>query len=116
MDEKVKMSFSIPMYTDFRAIPIEIDSAEFKAELIEKLKKVGIENIQFETENILIGLSVYEGQAVIVECSRGMDMVALRIFMSLIVKYNSVLQKNYYYTYKWGDIFASLSVHSDNWK
>lgn len=113
MENKVKVSFSIPMYKDVYEIPMEIDSTAFKAELIEKLKKVGIKDIQCETENILIGLAVYEGQAITMECSRGMDMVALRIFMNLIVKYDLELGINYY-TYKWGNVFASLSVHDDN--
>lgn len=114
MENKVKVSFSIPKYKDgYRTITSEkVDSTEFRNELVSKLKQAGINDFHFEPQNLLVELSIAEGEKLVVNCARGLDMVALRIFMCLVVKYDSVLGMNYY-IYEWNNIMASLSVYPD---
>lgn len=114
MAEKIKLEFSIPTYrVGYREITSErIDSTEFKKELVFKLRQAGIEDVHFDSENLLVGLTIVKGETLVVSCSRGLDMVALRIFMCLIVKYNSALRQCYY-SCQWENVSASLSVHSE---
>ncbi|MDE7477161.1 MAG: hypothetical protein K2M91_04285 [Lachnospiraceae bacterium] len=111
MGEKIRIKFSIPTHRmDVMGFSCEpVDYAAFEAEFISKLEQAGISDYHIEPENILAGMTVYEGRTLVVNCVRGMDMVAVRIFMCLVIKYAPEISTAYY-SYEWGNLHASLSV------
>ena len=113
MGEKIRIEFCIPTYrTDVMGLFYEpVDYAAFEADFIRNLEQAGISDYHFEPENVLADMTVYEGRTLVVNCVRGMDMVAVRIFMCLVIKYDPEINTAYY-SYEWGNLHASLSVYN----
>ena len=113
MGEKIRMEFTIPTYrADIMELSCEpVDYTAFETEFIRKLEQAGISDYHIEPENILVGMTVYEGRTLVVNCVRGMDMVAVRIFMCLVIKYDSEINTAFY-SYEWANLNVSLSVNN----